>query len=276
LIALRRLGRNPVLLIGVVGLALLVAAAALAPLLGFGDPVTIHPALRLLPPSRQFWFGTDAVGRDVFTRVVYGARVSLSVGLLVSAASTGIGLVLGAVSGYFRAADIVLMRIMDGLMAMPAILLAIAMISLTGASLVTVVVAIAVPQVPQIVRLVRSVVLATREELYVAAAIGVGTRPLKLVLRHILPATRSPLLVLATYMMASAVLLEATLSFIGAGVPPEIPSWGNMMAEGRSYFTLAPWMILFPGGALAVVVLSVNLLGDGLRDLLDPRAGRPR
>ena len=255
------------ILLVITGFAILGPAFAL-------DPASINPLNRLKPPGEDGYFGTDMLGRDVFSRVLNGARVSLTIGLAVAAMSVLIGLVLGLIAGYLRFLDAVIMRVMDGLMSIPAILLAIAMISLSGASLTTVVVAIVIPEIPRVVRLVRAVVLTVREEPYVEAAIASGGRIPQIMYRHILPNTIAPLVVQATYICGSAMLLEAILGFLGAGIPPEIPSWGNIMAEGRTYFQLTPWIIFFPGLALALTVLSVNFVGDGLRDTLDPRIAR--
>ena len=265
--------RNPTIVAGGTILGLIALLAILAPLFA-GDAITMQPALRLRPPSEVNWLGTDHLGRDVFARTVYGARVSLFVGIAVATMSIICGLFIGLMAGYFRKVDAVVMRLMDGLMAIPAILLAIALVSLTRASVATVVIAIAIPEIPRVVRLVRSVVLTVREQPYVEAAIAGGARLPKIILRHILPSTVPPLIVQATYICASAILVEATLSFLGAGSPPEIPSWGNMIASSRLYLARAPWTIFCPGVALALVVLAVNLLGDGLRDRLDPRLAR--
>jgi peptide/nickel transport system permease protein len=228
----------------------------------------------LRPPSERWWFGTDQFGRDVFARTVYGARVSLIVGLSVALIASAIGLLIGLICGYFRWIDGVVMRIMDGLMAIPSILLAIALITLTRPGLGIVIVAIVIPEVPRISRVVRSVVLSIRDQPYVESAIAGGTRSGKLLVRHILPNTLAPLIVQGTYVCASAMLIEAGLSFLGAGVPPEIPSWGNIIAQGRTFFQIAPWSIFIPGAFLALTVLAVNMLGDGLRDRLDPRLAR--
>lgn len=238
------------------------------------DPIALDPINRLTPPSAEVWFGSDYLGRDVLARVVSGARISLVVGLAVAVVAISIGLVLGMVAGYVRALDAVIMRVMDGLMAIPGVLLAIALVSLSGATLGTVIVAIVIPEIPRVVRLVRSVVLSVREEPYVEAAIASGTRLPLVLSRHILPNTIAPLIVQATYVCGSAMLTEAILGFLGAGIPPEIPSWGNMMSEGRTYFQITPWVIFFPGIALALTVLAVNVVGDGLRDTLDPRIAR--
>jgi len=265
--------RNPTVVIGTTILSLMALAAIFAPYLA-SDPLALNPIDRLLPPSAEHWFGTDNLGRDVYARTVFGARISLTVGFSVAVAATTIGLVIGLVAGYIRIVDAVIMRVMDGLMAIPDILFAIALMALFGSSVQNVIVAITVPQVPRVVRLVRAVVLTIRDMPYVEAAVSVGTRLPKVLIRHILPNTFAPLMVQATYVCASAVIVEALLSFLGAGTPPEVPSWGNMMAVGRVYFQIKPWMIFFPGVCLAVMVLTVNILGDGLRDTLDPRIAR--
>jgi peptide/nickel transport system permease protein len=265
--------RNPTITFGAVLLFLLIAVAIVGPSF-VGDPLKIAPVNRLRPPSERWWFGTDQFGRDVFIRTIYGSRVSLIVGLSVAAVASLLGLALGLLCGYFRALDGIVMRIMDGVMAIPSILLAIALITLTRPGLGIVIVAIVIPEVPRIVRVVRSVVLAIRAQPYIESAIAGGTRHAKLLYRHVLPNTLAPLIVQATYVCASAMLIEAGLSFLGAGVPPEVPSWGNIIAQGRTFFQIAPWTILIPGGFLALTVLAVNLLGDGLRDRLDPRLAR--
>lgn len=264
---------HPSIIAGGILLGIMIIIAVFGPLFT-NDPVALNPIKRLKPPQGDFLFGTDFLGRDIFARVVHGARISLVVGLAVSAIAVIIGLIVGMISGYIRILDAIIMRIMDGLMSIPAILLAIALISLSGATLATVIIAIVVPEVPRVVRLVRSVVLTVREEPYVEAAIAAGTKLPLILSRHILPNTIAPLIVQATYICGSAMLTESILGFLGAGIPPEIPSWGNIMAEGRTYFQLSPWIIFYPGIALAITVLSVNILGDGLRDTLDPRIAR--
>jgi peptide/nickel transport system permease protein len=266
--------RHPTVALGFALLALVVAGTLFAPWLTSHDPLFINPLGRLKPPSPDHVFGTDGIGRDVWSRSVHGGRVSLVVGFVVAVLSTVIGLLIGLVSGYNRIADAVLMRVMDGLMSIPAILLAIALMAVVKASITTVVVAITIVEVPRVVRLVRSVVLSIREQPYVEAAVVVGSRFGRILFRHILPNTLAPLTVQATYICAAAILIESLLSFLGAGTPPEVPSWGNIMAEGRAYFLLAPWIILTPGLVLATTVLAINLLGDGLRDMLDPRFAR--
>ena len=265
--------RNRILTGGVVVLALAAGVALAAPLIAT-DPLAMKPADRLLPPSGAHWFGTDHLGRDVWARTVFGARISLLVGLAVAAIAMAVGLAIGLLAGFVRTFEAVAMRLMDGLMGVPAILLAIALISLSRASVAVVVVAIVIPEIPRVVRLVRAVVLSVREQPYVEAAVASGTRLPKLLRRHILPATLPPLVVQATYVSASAILIEAALSFLGAGTPPEIPTWGNMIAASRIYLALAPWTVFYPGLALAAIVLAVNLVGDGLRDRLDPRIAR--
>lgn len=265
---------SPLAFIATAVLVVIALSALFAPWVVPHDPVRLQPAVRLKPPSNEFWLGTDAFGRDLFSRIVSGGRISLVVGLLAAVAAVILGLLLGLLAGYIRWVDAVLMRMVDGLMAIPSILLAIAIVSLWGASLWTVLVAITIPEVPRVVRLVRSLVLSAREEPYVEAAIAAGTPTWLIMRRHLVPNTLAPLIIQGTYICASAILTEAILSFLGAGINPETPSWGNIMAEGRTYFQIAPWIIFFPGVLLAVTVLAVNILGDGLRDSLDPRIAR--
>jgi peptide/nickel transport system permease protein len=266
--------RHPTAIAGALVLLLMILMALFAPWIATHDPLSVSPIRRLRPPSAQYWFGTDMLGRDVFSRVIYGARVSLTVGLAVAFIASIIGLAIGLATGYLRWLDAVMMRVMDGLMSIPSVLLAIALISLTKASLQNVIIAIAITEVPRVVRLVRSLVLSLREQPFVEAAVASGTRLPAILLRHILPNTTAPLLVQATYICASAMITEAILSFIGAGTPPNIPSWGNIMAEARSLIQVAGTILLFPGIFLSITVLSVNLLGDGMRDALDPRLAR--
>jgi peptide/nickel transport system permease protein len=273
--------RNPTIVIGSALLTVMVAAALSAPWIA-GDPFTVAPVNRLQPPNlaeffaagRMDRFGTDNLGRDVFARTVHGARISLLVGISVAFFSTSVGLVLGLVAGYWHVLDAVIMRVMDALMSIPSILLAIALVALTRGGVPVVIFAITVPEIPRVVRLVRAVVLTVRERPFIDAAVSVGSRPRKVIFRHILPNTLAPLIVQATYICASAILTEAGLSFLGAGVPPEIPTWGNMIAQSRLFLSRAPWTVFFPGACLAVVVLAINLVGDGLRDRLDPRLAR--
>jgi peptide/nickel transport system permease protein len=277
--------RNPSIIIGAAIVAFLALVGALAPMLGTISPSEINPAYRNKKPGAErtirtedgkevpfvHRFGTDTLGRDVYSRVVYGARVSLIVGLTVAVLSVAIGLTIGLIAGYIRWLDGIIMRIMDGLMAIPAILLAMGVVSLSRAGLLAVVIAIVIPEIPRVVRLVRSIVLSIREEPYVEAAITVGTPTPTLLVRHVLPNTIAPLIVQGTFICGSAILIEAALSFLGIGIPPETPTWGNIMAEGRSLFRIYPHNIFYPGVCLAFAVLAINMLGDGLRDALDPR-----
>ncbi|MBD1551373.1 ABC transporter permease [Pseudomonas typographi] len=264
---------RPPLAVALAALVLLalIGMAVFAPWFTHHAPQALAPALRLKGPSAEFWLGTDAYGRDLYSRIVYGARVSLTVGLGVAVFSVAIGLPLGLLAGYFRTLDALLMRVMDGLMAVPGILLAIAIVSLSSAGLATVMVAIMLPEIPQVVRLVRSRVLSAREEPYVEAAVLMGTSTFKLLARHLMPNTLAPLIVQGTYICASAILTEAILSFLGAGIGTETPTWGNIIAEGRLYFQLKPGLVLWAGLALSLCIVSINLLGDAARDALDPR-----
>jgi peptide/nickel transport system permease protein len=268
------LRRHPTAIFGAVVLLAMIAIALAAPWLGTVDPQAMSPVKRLRDPWGEYWFGTDMLGRDVYSRVIYGARVSLTVGLAVAILSTLVGLAIGLVTGFIRWVDAVVMRVMDGLMSIPSVLLAIALMALTRASLENVIVAITIAEIPRVVRLVRSLVLGLREQPFVEAATAAGTGVARTLVRHILPNTVAPLLVQGTYIFASAMITEAILSFIGAGTPLNIPSWGNIMAEARSLFQLKPWLILIPGAFLSLTVLAINLLGDGLRDALDPRLAR--
>lgn len=269
--AIRLARRNPVAASGALLLTLVVLLAVFAPLAGTVDPDAISPIHRLRSPSLEHWFGTDSVGRDLYSRIVYGTRVSLLIGFSVAVLSTGIGFLIGLLAGFNRLADALLMRIMDGLMAVPPILLAIALMALSGASVGNVIMAITIAEVPRVTRLVRSVVLTLRDQPFVEAAHAAGTRGWRILFIHILPNTVAPLIVQATYVCASAMIIEAILSFLGAGAPPTVPSWGNIIAEGRTLFLVAPYIVIVPSLFLSVTVLAVNLLGDGMRDALDPR-----
>jgi peptide/nickel transport system permease protein len=270
----RYVRRHPTILIGGVLLLMMTGMAIFAPWLGTVDPQALAPINRLKWPSATYWFGTDMLGRDVFSRTIYGARVSLAVGISVALLSTALGLTIGVVTGFTRWVDAIVMRIMDGLMSIPSVLIAIALMALTRASLQNVIFAITVAEVPRVTRLVRGVVLTLREQPYVEAAVASGTGFYRTLWRHIVPNTLPPLLVQGTFIAAAAMITEAILSFIGAGTPPNIPSWGNIMAEGRSLFQVAYYIVLFPGIMLSLTVLAINLLGDGLRDALDPRLAR--
>jgi peptide/nickel transport system permease protein len=267
----RFMHQNPAIVVGGALLLALILMALFAPFLGTKDPTTISPALRTRLPSAQFWFGTDMLGRDLYSRVIYGARVSLIVGFSVAILASVAGLAIGLVSGFIRVADGIVMRVMDGLMAIPPILLAIALVALMGASMQNVIIAITIADIPRVSRLIRGVVLSLREQPFVEAAVASGTRTFRIILRHILPNTLAPLTVQATFMCAGAMISEAMLSFLGVGTPPAIPSWGNIMADGRALWQIKPYIILFPAVLLSITVLAVNLLGDGLRDALDPR-----
>ena len=266
--------RHPSIVAGGFVLALIVAMAILAPLLFTMDPTQLAPARRTRSPSAMNWFGTDMLGRDVYSRTVYGARISLIVGLAVAAISSLAGMVIGVCAGFITAVDAVVMRVMDGLMSIPSILLAIALMALIGASVQNVIIAISIAEIPRVARLVRGVVLALRGQAYVEAAIASGTSTVKIIWRHIVPNTVAPIIVQATFVCASAMLAEATLSFIGAGTPPSIPSWGNIMSEGRALRQVKPFIVFFPALFLSLTVLAVNMLGDGLRDALDPRLAK--
>lgn len=270
----RSLRKHPTLVAGAVLLILMTILSLAAPWIATHDPQDLDPLARMKGPSSEHYLGTDALGRDVFSRAVWGGRISLIVGLSVAVMATVLGVLLGLVAGFVRWADNLIMRVMDGLMAIPGILLAIALMAVTQASLTTVVVAITIPEIPRVVRLVRSMALSLREQLFVEAAHAVGTRLPTILWRHVLPNMRAALIVQATFVAASAVLIEASLSFLGVGIPAQTPSWGNMMAEGRNFVAVAFHVILYPGILLALTVLSINLLGDGMRDALDPRLAR--
>jgi peptide/nickel transport system permease protein len=274
--------------IGGAALVVLLAIALAAPWLGTVDPTLFDAASRDLRPGEAgeittlegesikhvFLMGSDSFGRDIYSRVLYGTRVSLIIGLAAALLALSFGIVCGLGAGYIRWLDGLVMRVMDGIMAIPAILIAIAVVALWRASLPSVVIAIAIPEIPRVTRLVRSLVLTIREEPYVEAAVALGSSTPKIMFGHILPNTIAPLLVQGTYICAFAILLEAILSFLGVGLPPDIPTWGNIMAEGRVQFVEYPHNVFFPGVFLAVTVLAVNILGDGLRDTLDPKMAK--
>ncbi|HKO21048.1 MAG TPA: ABC transporter permease [Candidatus Eisenbacteria bacterium] len=258
----------------VIGAGLVIANVLIAlgatPIAGV-DPQALDVKARLSRPTTQHWFGTDHVGRDAWSRVIHGARLSMIVGASVVGLSFVAGVAFGVVGGYFRRLDNVLMRVMDGLMAFPGIILAIAMMASLGPSVLNVIVALGVVYVPRVARIVRGSVLVIRETPYVEAARALGIGDTRIIARHVLPNCMSPVIVQGTFIFAAAVLGEAALSFLGVGVPPQIPSWGNVLAEGRSYLQQAPWLTLFPGAAIMASILGLNLFGDGLRDLLDPK-----
>lgn len=265
------LRRYPMITFGGGLLLVMLFVAVFAPFLGTKDPTALAPALRTREPGAEFWFGSDMLGRDVYSRVLYGSRVSLLVGFSVAFFASAIGLAIGLISGFSRLADSIIMRVMDGMMSIPPILLAIALMALTRGSVQNVILAITIAEVPRVSRLVRGVVLSLREQPYVEAAVASGTRTPTIIFKHILPNTLAPLTVQATFICAAAMITEAILSFIGAGTPPTIPSWGNIMAEGRALWQVKPYIVFFPAIFLSLTVLAVNLLGDGLRDSIDPR-----
>jgi len=270
-LGLRVFLRRRTAVIGVVLVALNILVAVTAPALSRWDPQVLDVKARLSAPSSLHWFGTDDVGRDAWSRVIYGARLSMLVGASVVGFSFFGGLFFGLLGGYYRALDNVLMRIMDGLMAFPGIILAIALMAALGPSVLNVIIALGVVQVPRVARIVRGSVLVIRETPYVEAARALGIPDPRILALHILPNCLSPVIVQGTFIFAAAVLGEAALSFLGVGVPPQIPSWGNVLAEGRLYIQQAAWLTLFPGAAIMLSILGLNLFGDGLRDLLDPK-----
>jgi peptide/nickel transport system permease protein len=281
----RKVWKNGAVRFGLIVLGALVAVALSARFLGTVDPSAMDGGVMNAAPGHagefmlldgssvqhKFWMGADSFGRDIWSRVIYGTRISLIVGVTVSIFAIALGTLIGLLAGYIRWLDGIVMRVMDGLMAIPGILLAITLVAVWKASLFTVIAAIVIPEIPRVTRLVRSLVLSIREEPYVEAAVSLGTPTWKILWRHILPNAIAPLIVQGTYVCASAILLEAILSFLGVGLPPEIPTWGNIMAEGRVQFNQYPHNVFFPGIFLGLTVLAVNLLGDGLRDTLDPK-----
>jgi peptide/nickel transport system permease protein len=264
-----RVGIGPMIAAILLGAILLLTL--ISPWIAPHDPLAMNPMMRLKPASDEYLLGTDNYGRDLFSRMILGGRISLLIGLLAAAASIGVGVIIGLIAGFFRTADAIIMRMMDALMAMPSILIAIALVALNGPSIGSVIIAITIPEIPRVVRLVRSVILTAREEPYVEAALALGSSTPKILFRHLLPNTMAPLIVQGTYIIASAILTEAILSFLGAGISTEIPTWGNIMAEGRQFFRIKPSIVLWPGLLLTLCVLSINLLGDAARDTLDPR-----
>lgn len=270
----RKILRNPLAATALAVLALIAFLAVFAPWLGTVAPTAVNPLNRLQPPSAEAWMGTDMLGRDLWSRVVYGSRVSLFVAAMVAVVSTAIGFAVGLIAGFLRGVDSIVMRVMDGLMSIPSLLLAIALMALTGASIRNVILAIVVAETPRVARLIRGVVLSLRDQLYVDAAIASGTRTHLIILRHIVPNAIAPLIVQGTYIFAAAMTIEAALSFIGAGTPSSTPSWGNIMSEGKVLFQLYPQFVLVPALFLSLTILSVNVIGDALRDAIDPRLAR--
>ena len=266
--------RNPTMTAGTVAVLVVGVIALAAPLLTSVDPQAITPSDRFISPSAEHWFGTDLVGRDLFAWTIYGGRISLTIGLSVALLTMAAGAAMGIVAGYFRRVDAILMRVMDGLMAIPSILLAIALMTMLGGSIQNVIIALVVVDTPRAVRVVRASVLSLREQPFIEAAQAIGARPLRVMVRHIFPNTIAPLLVLGTFTVASAMIAESYLSFLGAGVPPDTPSWGTAMVLGRDHVHRAIYLIMIPGLFLMFTVLGVNLAGDGLRDILDPKLRR--
>ena len=267
----RRLSRNRAFMIGAAIVVLVMLAAVLAPLLAPYDPLRNNFRARLRPPGADFWMGTDHFGRDIFSRVLYGGRISLVIGASVVVVTGLFGTAIGAVAGFFRALDEPIMRVMDAIMAFPAILLAMAIAAVMGASVTNVVIALSIATTPHTARIVRASVLVVREMEYVEAARALGASELRVLFRHVLVNVTGPLIVRLTYVFAIAILAEAALSYIGVGPPPPASSFGNIIANGRDFMIAAPWITIFPGIAIIAVVLGLNLLGDGLRDVLDPR-----
>jgi len=269
--AQRILVRHPNMLVGAVLLAIIVVAAAGASVIMTHDPNLQTPSDRLLPPSSTHFFGTDGQGRDVFSRMIKGAQLSLLVGVAVATLTCLAGGAIGLVSGFMPRVDAVVMRIMDGLMAFPSIIFAIGIMAVRGAEVSNVIFALTVVNTPRMARIVRSVVQSTAEAQFVEAAESIGVSTPRLLLRHITPNCLSPVIVQTSFVFAEAVLGEATLSFLGAGAPPDVPSWGGMLSESRVFLSQAPWTMLVPGAALTLTVFALNLIGDGIRDVLDPR-----
>ena len=262
---------NGRILIGSVMLIVVILMAIFAPLLATHSPLTINVIDRIQPPSPDHWFGTDEHGRDIYSRVIYGSRVSVLVGMSVVVTTTILGTVIGLVSGFYKRLDSVFMRIMDAFQSFPAILLAIAIMAALGASARNVIIALTVTYTPRTARVVRGKVLGIREETYIESARAVGLGDIRIMARYVLPNTLAPLIVQATFILALAIIAEAGLSFVGAGTPPPSPSWGNILADGRAFMRQAQWMTLFPGLFIMFSVLGLNILGDGLRDVMDPR-----
>ena len=262
---------NPSMLGGLIIVVFFVVIAVIAPVITRDSWGTLNLINRLASPNADNWFGTGPLGKDIYAMIVYGTRVSLVVGTAVAVMSATFGIVIGITAGYFRMLDNVIMRFMDGLMAIPGILLAISLMALLGGNLFNVIIAITVVETPRTARVVRSAVLSIREQMYIDAAKAYGAQPLRILYRHVLPNTFAPVIIQATFLFASAILVEASLSFLGAGIPITTPSWGNIIGESRAYALQAPWIVFFPSVALFLVALAVNLFGDGLRDKLDPK-----
>jgi len=271
----RRLKRRKVLWFSAATLAAIILLALFAPWIAPYDPQDVDPMIRLQSPSGSHLFGTDRYGRDVLSRVVFGARLSMEIGLSVTAFTFVFGTLIGLVAGYFPWADRVLMRIVDAAMALPSLMLALALVSIAGAGLQNVIIALGITFAPRLARVARATVLSLRERTYVEAAKALGVGHLRILALHIFPNALSPILVQLTLTFASALLAEASLSFLGVGVPPYVPSWGSIIANGRAHMVRAPWLLLFPGIAIVLSVLSLNMMGDALRDVADPHIRKP-
>ena len=272
--ARRALVKNPNMLIGFSILIVISIFTILAGTVDRYDPLKLQSGDRLVPPSGAHWFGTDNTGRDVYSRTIHGGRVSLRVGFTVAVLTVGAGMIVGLISGYDRRADMIIQRFMDAIMSFPTLLLALALIAMLGSSVNNVIIVITIVDTPRMVRIVRAQVLALREYPFVEAARAIGAPTWRVLLLHVAPNTFAPVIVQATFVFASAILVEAGLSFLGLGIPPELPSWGNILALGRTYLQTAVWVAFFPGLILTITVLAINLVGDGLRDALDPKLAR--
>ncbi len=262
---------NKTALVGGIILIVLILVAILAPLLAPFAPDYMDPSNRLMAPSKVHYFGTDRFGRDLFSRVIYGSQISLGVGLSVVILTTVLGIILGLIAGYYRRIDEILMRILDGMMAFPSIILMITIMAILGGKLINVIIALTIVYTPRMARVVRSAVLVQKEQQYVEAARAIGASDVRITVLHILPNCVAPIIIQATMIFAYSVLSESSLSFLGVGVPPEIPSWGNILSDGKVFLHRAPWITIFPGATIAICVLALNMLGDGLRDILDPK-----
>ena len=272
--AVSELRKNPNMAYGALVVLLMVFIGIAAPVLFTQDPQKLTPLDKFISPSGQYWFGTDHLGRDVYSRVLYGSRISLTVAGSVAASATIVGIVLGLISGYNYRLDAVIMRVVDGLMTIPTILLGMAFMAMLGGSMQNIIIALTITQSPVMARVVRSSTLELKREQYVDAATAMGASPIRIIFRHILPNAFAPIIVQATFVAAAAVLIESALSFLGAGIPPRIPSWGGMISLSTNYLSTAPWNIIFPGAFLTFTVLGISLLGDGIRDVLDPTLRR--
>ncbi len=268
---MKRTLRNRSIMAGITIISLIILIAICAPVLTRHDPLDIDPVNRLTPPGKTHLFGTDSFGYDLYTRTIYGARISLFTGFMVTLLCGTMGIILGLTCGYVPKLDAIIMRILDGLMAFPTTLLAIALMAVLGARLSNVIIALSIVYTPSVTRVVRSVVLTIKETEYIEAARALGASTIRTIVKHILPNCLAPIIVQGSFIFAQTILAEAALSFLGVGVPAWVPTWGSIMTDGRIYIRVAPWIIFFPGLAVMISVLGLNLFGDGLRDVLDPR-----